>query len=99
MKTGERFGGGSKGQEPKRGSGNREGRSDSGGNPYEAESNRSDSFDVESVHIHGSLVDAGTIRIQGSHDDVRTIHVHGSMLIGVRIPRKSDSLVMPLWMQ
>ena len=48
--------------------------------------------DVETVHICKSPVDVRAVCIQEIHN-VNTIHVHRSMLIGVRIPRKSNGPV------
>lgn len=52
------------------------------------------------VHIPESHVDVGIVLIPGSRVDVDvgTVCVHTDVSIGVRIPRRSDSPTMLLWM-
>ena len=54
--------------------------------------------DVETICVHGSLVNVGTIPILESHVDTGTVHTYASMPTEVQTPQKSDSPTVPLWM-
>ena len=50
------------------------------------------------VPIPKNHVDAGIVPILDSHIDSGTVHIHTNMLIGVRIPQRSDGPTTLLWM-
>ena len=54
--------------------------------------------DAGTVPIPENHVDVGIVPILDSHIDSGTVHIHTNMLIGVRIPKRSDGPTTLLWM-